>query len=132
MPECTIGGQAVLEGVMMRGPSAMGVAVRQPDGAIWTHREEIPPLPAWLGWLRWPFFRGILALVRSLRYGIRALNLSAEVALEGERREQAALAADIDGATSRRERRRRRRLARRLAKEENRRAERQTSGKSGS
>ena len=75
-----IGGQAVVEGVMMRSPKSLAVAVRQPDGAI-AVREE-----AWLSFserfpiLKWPILRGANMLVESLYNGMLALNWSAATA----------------------------------------------------
>lgn len=74
------GGQAVIEGVMMRGSQAMAVAVRAPDGQIVVHDE---PLNAVLyrGWLgRLPFVRGLTMLWDALGLGIRGLMFSANVA----------------------------------------------------
>jgi len=76
----TIGGQAVLEGVMMRAPRSMAVAVRKRDGSILV--RETPWEPVWdrLKFLRWPFFRGAVMLVESLWNGLQALSFSAEQA----------------------------------------------------
>jgi uncharacterized protein YqhQ len=80
--DAPVGGQAVLEGVMMRGVSTWAVAVRQPDGEIgiqsfplvsWTKRHRV---------LRRPLIRGVVALVESLGIGFRALGLSANAQLE--------------------------------------------------
>lgn len=74
-----VGGQAVIEGVMMRSPRSMAIAVRRPDGTI-VVREE-----AWIGlferwrFLRWPFLRGSAVLIESLYNGIQALNFSSLV-----------------------------------------------------
>lgn len=75
-----VGGQAVIEGVLMKGPQHWGLAVREPSGKIWTK--------AWLGseWLKkkpWtiPVLRGFASMVEMLRIGMRALSLSAERAL---------------------------------------------------
>jgi uncharacterized protein YqhQ len=80
--DAPVGGQAVLEGVMMRGVSTWAVAVREPDGEIgvqsfplvsWTKRHRV---------LRWPVIRGVVALVESLAIGFKALGLSANAQLE--------------------------------------------------
>ena len=77
------GGQALLEGVMIRGQGAMAIAVRAPSGEIVLHDE--PLKPAGRLWGRWPFFRGLHSLWDTLNLGMRALNYSANVALgEGE------------------------------------------------
>jgi uncharacterized protein YqhQ len=74
-----VGGQAVIEGVMMRSPHCLAVVVRAPDGAlIVRQRKWISLADKWRFW-RWPFFRGILTLGESLHNGISALNFSASV-----------------------------------------------------
>src|SRR5579885_2041338 len=79
-----IGGQAVLEGVMMRGPRNWAVAVRKPDGEIAHVAKPIDPLMArhWL--LRLPVVRGVVALGESLSIGFRALSVSANYAAQEE------------------------------------------------
>src|SRR3954447_5322029 len=79
-----VGGQAVLEGVMMRGPRNWAVAVRKPDGEIAQVAREIDPLMArhWL--LRLPIVRGVVALGESLAIGFRALSVSANYAAQEE------------------------------------------------
>jgi uncharacterized protein YqhQ len=77
-----IGGQAVLEGVMMRGPSAWSVAVRKPDGEI---AEVNRPISSFLlkhRWARIPIVRGVFALGESLAIGFRALAISANYAAQ--------------------------------------------------
>jgi uncharacterized protein YqhQ len=79
-----IGGQAVLEGVMMRGPSAWSVAVRKPDGEI---AEVNRPISSFLlkhRWARLPIVRGVFALGESLAIGFRALAISANYAAQEE------------------------------------------------
>ena len=70
-----IGGQAVIEGVMMRSGDVWTVAVRTPESDIIIRREKIRKLPKPL---KWPLLRGIVALVEALTIGIRALLFSAE------------------------------------------------------
>ncbi len=70
-----VGGQAVIEGVMMRSGDAYTIAVRTPEKDIVLKRERIKKLPKPL---RWPILRGVIALVQSLSIGIRALLYSAE------------------------------------------------------
>jgi uncharacterized protein YqhQ len=77
-----IGGQAVLEGVMMRGPSAWALAVRKPDGEIAEVNKPIASLLARHRWLRLPVVRGVIALGESLAIGFRALAISANYAAE--------------------------------------------------
>jgi uncharacterized protein YqhQ len=75
-----IGGQAVLEGVMMRGPRNWAVAVRKPDGEIAQVAKPIDPLMARHWALRLPVVRGVVALGESLAIGFRALSVSANYA----------------------------------------------------
>jgi uncharacterized protein YqhQ len=82
--DAPVGGQAVLEGVMMRGVSTWAVAVRKPDGKVEVTSE---PLVSWAKRhrvLRVPVIRGVVALVESLRIGFRALAISANAQLEEE------------------------------------------------
>jgi uncharacterized protein YqhQ len=79
-PANTVGGQAVIEGVMMRAPGAWSVAVRQPDETITARRDDLPRLTERRGAARVPFIRGILVLWESLSLGFRALSWSAEKA----------------------------------------------------
>ncbi|MDX6633433.1 MAG: hypothetical protein QOG26_1438, partial [Solirubrobacterales bacterium] len=84
--DAPLGGQAVLEGVMMRGVSTWAVAVRTPEGQIDVTSE---PLVSWAKRhrvLRLPVIRGVVALAESLRIGFRALGLSANAQL-GEEQE---------------------------------------------
>jgi uncharacterized protein YqhQ len=79
-----IGGQAVLEGVMMRGPSAWSVAVRKPDGMIAEVNRPIEPFSLRHRWARIPVVRGVVALGESLAIGFRALAISANNAAQEE------------------------------------------------
>lgn len=81
MERLLIGGQAVIEGVMMRSPRWTSTAVRRPDGTIAAFTEQrVSPLLQF-PWLRLPVARGIVALYEALTIGIRALLLSANAAL---------------------------------------------------
>lgn len=71
------GGQAVLEGVMIRGPAGIAVAVRAPDGRIVLRSMPLPPRRRWQ---RWPLLRGVFILWETLRWGMEALWFSAMVA----------------------------------------------------
>jgi uncharacterized protein YqhQ len=71
-----IGGQAVLEGVMMRAPASFAVVVRRRDGSL--HVRERAVAEGAAGAARWPFVRGLASLVESLRLGSEALRFSAE------------------------------------------------------
>jgi uncharacterized protein YqhQ len=79
-----IGGQAVLEGVMMRGPRNWAVAVRKPDGNIAHVAKPIDPLATRHWSLRLPVVRGVVALGESLSIGFRALSVSANYAAQEE------------------------------------------------
>ncbi len=79
--ELLVGGQALLEGVMMRSPGAFGIAVRRPDGSLALHRGKVPSLARRYPVLKLPLLRGIAVLFQSLAIGIRALNFSAEQAI---------------------------------------------------
>jgi uncharacterized protein YqhQ len=76
------GGQAVLEGVMMRGQDVWSLAVRRPKGEIYLERHPLQPLAQRVRLFRLPFFRGIGVLVDSLVIGVRALAISGNQALE--------------------------------------------------
>ncbi|MGB9661855.1 MAG: DUF1385 domain-containing protein [Moorellaceae bacterium] len=78
------GGQAVIEGVMMRGPHRLAVAVRRPAGDILVESRPFESWTAHHSLFRWPFFRGVAALIESLVLGIRYLSFSANLALEEE------------------------------------------------
>jgi uncharacterized protein YqhQ len=75
-----IGGQAVLEGVMMRSPASLVVAVRRPDGQIAVREEAWETLWPRMKLLRKPFFRGAVVLIESVWNGFSALAFSAEQA----------------------------------------------------
>jgi uncharacterized protein YqhQ len=79
--ELLVGGQALIEGVMMRAPGAYGVAVRRPDGSIAIQRAKVASLARRYPVFKWPLLRGIAVLFQSLALGIRALNFSAATAL---------------------------------------------------
>ena len=82
-----MGGQAVIEGVMMRGKRHWALAVRRPDGGISLHSEELRPLADRYKVLRWPVLRGIIGLWESLTLGMRALTMSANESM-GEEEEE--------------------------------------------
>ncbi|MBI4839048.1 MAG: DUF1385 domain-containing protein [Nitrospirae bacterium] len=87
-----IGGQAVIEGVMMRSPNAWTVAVRGPNKEIFVKKEEIPPLPKLL---KKPVIRGVVALVQSLMLGIKAITYSAEKAMPEEEKKPSSFSMGI-------------------------------------
>jgi uncharacterized protein YqhQ len=78
----SIGGQAVLEGVMMRGPSNWTLAVRKPNGEIAEHQAQIRSPMARHRLFRLPVIRGVIALGESLAIGFRALAISANYAAQ--------------------------------------------------
>jgi uncharacterized protein YqhQ len=80
----SIGGQAVLEGVMMRGPDSWSVACRRPDESIAVESFPLPSLANRHRWLKWPLLRGCLVLGESLAIGIKALMISASQAMDEE------------------------------------------------
>jgi len=80
--ETLVGGQAVLEGVMMRSPHAWGIAVRKPSGEIVTHSEPLARPSEQHKWMAWPVVRGVMTLGHAMTLGFRALKFSANAALE--------------------------------------------------
>jgi uncharacterized protein YqhQ len=76
----TIGGQAVIEGVLMKNDNKIAIAVRRPDGKISLKKEKIKPWSKRVKFLGWPFFRGVVNLIEMLVIGIKALNYSANEA----------------------------------------------------
>lgn len=84
MGKIHVGGQAVIEGVMMRAPRSVAIAVRRPDGEIVVKRELVIPLSEKYPIAKLPILRGALALFGSLIIGIKALNFSANEAMSEE------------------------------------------------
>ena len=74
-----MGGQAVMEGIMMKGADRSAIAVRREDGSINVKEEPLPPKKKWM---KWPVLRGVLAFVDSLVTGTKTLMYSAEVVEE--------------------------------------------------
>lgn len=74
-----VGGQAIIEGVMMRGSKGVATAVRKEDGEIVTRFEDITPFSKRFPKLNIPFLRGIFNLIDSMRIGINSLNYSASI-----------------------------------------------------
>src|SRR6266550_8192762 len=84
MSNAAIGGQAVLEGVMMRSPSNWALAVRKPDGEIAEVNRPIRSVMSRHWFFRLPILRGVIALGESLAIGFRALAISANYAAQQE------------------------------------------------
>jgi uncharacterized protein YqhQ len=80
--ETLVGGQAVLEGVMMRSPHAWAIACRKPSGEVSTHSEPLERLSEKHKWMGWPVMRGVITLGHAMSLGFRALKFSANVALD--------------------------------------------------
>jgi uncharacterized protein YqhQ len=104
-PAAAVGGQAVMDGVMMRGPHSWAVAVRRYDGSIGVQHRELVSFAARHRWARIPIVRGVVALFEALVIGMRALFVSSEYAIEGveakyaeEERDAASGAGDGSGA----------------------------------
>lgn len=74
-----IGGQAVMEGVMMKSPDAIAVAVRQSDGGIVVDREDYVPAARKHKWMGWPIVRGCVNMVSMLVMGMGVLNKSTQM-----------------------------------------------------
>lgn len=81
--ETLVGGQAVLEGVMMRTPHAWGITVRKPSGEMVSHSDVLERPSDKRKWMGWPIIRGVVTLGYAMMLGFRALKFSANVALEG-------------------------------------------------
>ncbi|MFN0110781.1 MAG: DUF1385 domain-containing protein [Blastocatellia bacterium] len=87
--EIIVGGQAVIEGVMMRAPNSYAVAVRKQDGSIVFKAEPLPKLSDKYPILKVPVLRGSAVLIHSMILGVKALNFSATVAFEDAEAEDA-------------------------------------------
>lgn len=85
-PKTYVGGQAVIEGVMMRGPVSIATAVRTPSGEITVKKDAVHSITERYPILKKPFLRGSVALCESLVYGMKSLSYSAQAA--GEEDEQ--------------------------------------------
>jgi uncharacterized protein YqhQ len=80
--ETLVGGQAVLEGVMMRSPHAWAIACRKPSGDVVTMSEPLARPSDRHKWMAWPIVRGVMTLGYAMNLGYRALRFSANVAIE--------------------------------------------------
>lgn len=83
-----VGGQAVIEGVMMRVPGAYATAVRRPDGEIEIRRENFQSVAERIPFLKRPFLRGMISMFESLKIGLSTLQLSADIALQSEAKDK--------------------------------------------
>ena len=79
-----VGGQALIEGVMMRGRFNWAVAVREPDGGMYVQEHDLASGRAKNGWMHWPVVRGCRAFVESLMLGYKALEIAAMHAFADE------------------------------------------------
>ncbi len=80
--ETLVGGQAVLEGVMMRSPHAWAISCRKPSGEVVSHAEPLERLSEKHPWMGWPMLRGVMTLGHAMVLGYRALKFSANAALD--------------------------------------------------
>lgn len=87
----SVGGQAVIEGVMMRGPGKIAVAVRKPNGEITVDLKPAGSISDRHPILKKPFLRGVVSLVESLIYGMKALSFSAQASGEEEEEKMSSL-----------------------------------------
>lgn len=84
----SIGGQALIEGIMMRGPKGNGMAVRMPDGSIDVELDEYHPWSEKYKVLKLPIIRGVTAFIESMTFGYKYLMKSADKALTEEEKEE--------------------------------------------
>ncbi len=84
MPDFFYGGQALIEGVMMRGRTSVAMSVRPPSGEVRTYAEPLPDALTRGRWVKVPFARGVFVLYETLVLGTRMLMRSAAIAAEGE------------------------------------------------
>src|SRR5262245_43733834 len=98
--EIIVGGQAVIEGVMMRAPNSYAVAVRRQDGSIVSKSERLSKLADKYPILKTPVLRGSAVLIHSMMLGVKALNFSAAVAFEDQAGEEAKPQAALQAAAA--------------------------------
>jgi uncharacterized protein YqhQ len=84
-----VGGQAVIEGVMIRGPKKMVTAVRKPDGSITVQRKPYISVSKRNRFFGFPIIRGAVALIESIALGVQALNFSATMAMDEKEKDDA-------------------------------------------
>jgi uncharacterized protein YqhQ len=85
MRKISVGGQAVIEGVMMRAPNALAIAIRRPNGEVAVKEDVWRSLSNRLKFLKWPLIRGSIVFLEALINGLQALSYSANQALEDEK-----------------------------------------------
>ena len=83
-PSILVGGQAVIEGVMMRVPGSYATAVRDPNGKIHIQKEDFTSITESSSFWRRPVFRGMASLYESMKMGMKTLNYSADIAMPDE------------------------------------------------
>lgn len=91
-----IGGQALIEGVMMRGKNCWAVGVREPDGGLFAQEYPLSKKGNRPSWFSWPLIRGCVALVDSLTLGFKALEIAANKAFDDEEELEVENAVDTD------------------------------------
>ena len=84
----SIGGQALIEGIMMRGPKGNAMSVRLPDGTIETEVEPFVPLKNKYKILGWPIIRGVAGFIESMTTGYKYLMKSADKTMTEEEKEE--------------------------------------------
>ncbi len=87
--ETLVGGQAVLEGVMMRSPHAFAITCRKPSGELSTYSEPLERLSEKHKWMSWPVVRGVMTLGQAMALGFRALKFSANIQLDELQKDEA-------------------------------------------
>jgi len=98
--ETLVGGQAVLEGVMMRSPHAWAIACRKPSGEVVTMSEPLERPSEKHKWMAWPIVRGVMTLGYAMTLGYRALRFSANVAIEEVMQSDSASKTNVETAAS--------------------------------
>ncbi len=87
--ETLVGGQAVMEGVMMRAPHSYSIAVRRPDGQVVTGSHPLAKVSEKYPAFKYPILRGVGTLGQAMSLGVKALRFSADVAMQAEAEKQA-------------------------------------------
>jgi uncharacterized protein YqhQ len=98
--ETLVGGQAVLEGVMMRSPHAWAIACRKPSGEVVTMSQPLERPSEKHKWMAWPIVRGVMTLGYAMSLGYRALRFSANVAIEDVMQNEESTRGHVETAAS--------------------------------